>query len=460
MENTSKKQKLLRSVVAMILAVSMCFGMVGCAKQTSEDPSDSVVSSETTEPTDETQKPDSEDKDFEPTENGDPTSAVAKANYSITTAVPNDDNMKLAVGTFDGGEISNSELNVYFWMEFYNFMNSEMGSYAQMLGLDASKPLNLQASMSPANENDENSAAMSWEQYFLQSALKNCAYYKGLELEANANNFVLPEAYQSDLDSLEENVAASAKENNYESVDAFVQTSFGTGTTFADYKAYMTTYITAYAYYETVLTPQCEPSDDEVEAYFDENAESYKENNHLEKSELPNINVRHILITPAEEYSIDTDEDGTNDAYSDEEWAAAEEKANDVYAEWQKNPTEDNFGALAKEYTADGNGEQGGLYEDVYPGQMVSEFNDWCFDADRKVGDSGVVKTPFGYHVMFFSGKTDTFHWFETAKQDLTYESLGELSQSIADKHKIEFNCLNIVLCDVITANTAEEASE
>ena len=35
---------------------------------------------------------------------------------------------------------------------------------------------------------------------------------------------------------------------------------------------------------------------------------------------------------------------------------------------------------------------------------MVTEFNDWCFDSSRKTGDSGVVETPYGAHVMYFSG--------------------------------------------------------
>ena len=36
---------------------------------------------------------------------------------------------------------------------------------------------------------------------------------------------------------------------------------------------------------------------------------------------------------------------------------------------------------------------------------MVTEFNDWCFADGRAVGDSGIVKTSYGYHIMFFSGE-------------------------------------------------------
>ena len=33
---------------------------------------------------------------------------------------------------------------------------------------------------------------------------------------------------------------------------------------------------------------------------------------------------------------------------------------------------------------------------------MVTEFNDWCFDAARQPGDNDIVKTSYGYHIMYF----------------------------------------------------------
>ncbi|MBR2977814.1 MAG: peptidylprolyl isomerase, partial [Oscillospiraceae bacterium] len=51
------------------------------------------------------------------------------------------------------------------------------------------------------------------------------------------------------------------------------------------------------------------------------------------------------------------------------------------------------------------NAENGGLYENVTKGQMVRSFNDWCFDAARKPGDTGIVETEYGYHVMYFVGE-------------------------------------------------------
>lgn len=121
---------------------------------------------------------------------------------------------------------------------------------------------------------------------------------------------------------------------------------------------------------------------------------------------FPLVNVRHILVTPE---GGTTDESG-NTVYSDEEKAAAKAAAEDLLAQWQSGEaTEASFSALAEENTKDtGSASNGGLYENVYPGQMVTAFNDWCFDSSRKTGDTGIVETEYGYHIMFFVGNADT----------------------------------------------------
>ena len=83
-------------------------------------------------------------------------------------------------------------------------------------------------------------------------------------------------------------------------------------------------------------------------------------------------------------------------------------KAEEYKAEWEgMGATEENFAEVAAKYSADSNAAQGGIYENVFKGQMVAEFEDWCFD-DHKVGDTGIVETDFGYHIMFYSGDSKT----------------------------------------------------
>ncbi len=101
-------------------------------------------------------------------------------------------------------------------------------------------------------------------------------------------------------------------------------------------------------------------------------------------------NVRHILISVSD----------TSDETAMEE---ARAKADEILAEFDAgDKTAESFGELAKEYTDDSNGDEGGLYENITPGQMVTEFNDWCFDESRQPGDTGIVETSYGVHVMYF----------------------------------------------------------
>jgi parvulin-like peptidyl-prolyl isomerase len=40
---------------------------------------------------------------------------------------------------------------------------------------------------------------------------------------------------------------------------------------------------------------------------------------------------------------------------------------------------------------------------------MVEEFEDWCFADGRQVGDTGIVKTTYGYHLIYFSSIGDQY---------------------------------------------------
>ncbi|MFT3748877.1 MAG: peptidylprolyl isomerase [Agriterribacter sp.] len=58
-----------------------------------------------------------------------------------------------------------------------------------------------------------------------------------------------------------------------------------------------------------------------------------------------------------------------------------------------------SFVELAAKYSDDpGSKDKGGEYNYFPNGQMVKEFNDFCFEG--KTGDKGVVKTQFGYHYI------------------------------------------------------------
>ncbi|WP_300606681.1 peptidylprolyl isomerase [uncultured Oscillibacter sp.] len=121
------------------------------------------------------------------------------------------------------------------------------------------------------------------------------------------------------------------------------------------------------------------------------------------RDENPTIDIRHILV-PLGSGSIAEGEEGYEDQQAQLK-ADAHAKAEELLAQWQSGEaTEDSFAALALKESTDGSKYDGGLYTEVYQGRMVTEFNDWCFDAARQSGDTGVVDTQYGSHVMYFSG--------------------------------------------------------
>lgn len=134
-------------------------------------------------------------------------------------------------------------------------------------------------------------------------------------------------------------------------------------------------------------------------------------------SEVNTVNVRHILIKPET-----GDDSSSSDAKSatEEQWQDAYDKAKSILDEYNDGEkTAEAFGELAKSNSADSNASTGGLYENVTPNQMVATFNAWCFDSDRAAGDVAIVKTQYGYHVMYFESEGEYTVWQYTAQQAL-----------------------------------------
>lgn len=119
--------------------------------------------------------------------------------------------------------------------------------------------------------------------------------------------------------------------------------------------------------------------------------------------------VRHILVAP-ESGSNSSSSTSEKAEYTDEQWAAAKKKADSILANFNKtDKSEYEFAKLAEQYSTDSastssgsNDSFGGLYESVTLGQMVPDFEKWSIDDSRKYGDTGIVKSDYGYHIMFF----------------------------------------------------------
>ncbi len=148
------------------------------------------------------------------------------------------------------------------------------------------------------------------------------------------------------------------------------------------------------------------------------------------------VNVRHILIAP------ETDDDKSATDATEDQWKAAYSKAEEILNSWKSgDATEDSFAALAKEKTEDtGSKDNGGLYEAVIPGQMVNTFSAWCFDNGRKTGDTGIVRSTYGYHIMYFVGTTGEKIWEYNAKTALASADGASQSEKLEEEYTLKVN--------------------
>ena len=454
-------------------------------------------------------------------------------------------------------QISNAELN-YYYIDAVNNFYQNYGSYAALLGMDISKPLDEQ----------EVSEGITWADDFMASATQNAVSIYALADEAKANGFTLTEedlaSVDSSMDMLEFYAIYSY---GYTDLETYLKAMYGSGATIESFRAYYEmsllaqNYEISYSdnltytaddlaaaqaedynlyssysyntYYQSVSAFQPEEANEEQIALAQKMAES--EVNKLAEGTYASIeefdaaisamdinkdsttasygyddvvsssisatyaewvtdssreagdmtviantttdsegnetvsgyyvvyfvgsnnnefalaNVRHILVAP---------EGGTYDSetgvttYSDEEMALAKTVAEELYNEWKSGEaTEDSFAALANEKSADGDGTTGGLYENVYPGQMVTNFNDWCFAEGRKTGDTGIVESDYGYHIMFYVGDSDMTYRNYLITEDLRTTDVNEWFSNLIDSVAYETLDTKYISTDLVLSS-------
>ena len=151
-------------------------------------------------------------------------------------------------------------------------------------------------------------------------------------------------------------------------------------------------------------------------------------NDNLEKLS----NVRHILFN----FEGGTKDDKGNTTYSDAEKAAAKEKAEKLLQQWKDGEaTEESFIALVKDNTGDtASAETGGLYEEIHrESNYEPNFRAWAIDSSRKAGDTGIVDTSYGYHVMYYVGDDELSYRDFLITNDMTNEDMTKWYEGVLD---------------------------
>ncbi len=145
-------------------------------------------------------------------------------------------------------------------------------------------------------------------------------------------------------------------------------------------------------------------------------------------------NVQHILV----KFTGGTKDKTTGQTtYTEEEKKSAKLKAEAILDEFLKGEKQDSeaFTKLAKVKSEDtGSKDSGGLIEGIYrDSNYVQSFKDWALD-NRKPGDTGVIESEYGYHVMFYKEDGKLTYRDYMIDIDLTNERFEEWEKAIVEK--------------------------
>lgn len=183
--------------------------------------------------------------------------------------------------------------------------------------------------------------------------------------------------------------------------------------------------------------------DKDIEDYYNKNKEEFRI-----------VRASHILISNSNEHPEGehehTDGDNEHANLSKEEQKKLEEnkKANKKKALEILNKAKagEDFKALSDKYSDDtGAKETGGDLDYFSRGQMVTEFEEACFDKNFKPGEiyKDIVETSYGYHIIKKTDDkiTSLDECKDYIKEQVLYqEELSKFLESVLEKYNIEYH--------------------
>ena len=333
------------------------------------------------------------------------------------------------VATCGDEVLTNSQLQVYYWMQVFSFLQN-YSSYLSYFGLDYTQPLSEQMM----------SEDTTWEQYFLELSLDSWHRFQAMLIHAENTGFQMPATVDEYLAQLPQQMENTAATYGYESVDALLADDMGVGCDIDDYVYYMSLYAQNMEYLD-YLYGEMNPTQEQVRAFVEANAELMMNNYGVSLDSGKLVDIRHVLIQPE---GCEFNESGQVVA-TDEQWEACRVEAQALLDEWLAGAAdEESFAQLAMDHSVDGNATSGGIYTDVYEGQMVVDFENWCFDESRQSGDSGLVRTEFGYHIMYFIGAEEG--WLRYGPEAYITAACDEMVIKAVEEYPMEVDYKKIAL--------------
>ena len=286
-----------------------------------------------------------------------------------------------------GGETySAAEVSYYYRNAYNSVVNSQYASY---FSLDTSSSLSKQVMtdtdyMFLGVTREEDAEDMTWHEYFMNSAKTSLQYVAGILKDAQANDYTFTDEMQTELDELISTVKSYAQQAGV-SYSAYLKNLYGKNMTTSVFEDVQKETILA-SHYEQAYLDSLEYTDDEIDAYYAENKDSF---------DVVDYDYIQFKGTAAST----TDEDGNTVEPTEEEQAAAKEaakKAADEALERVRSG-ETDLEALAEEY------------EDIatfYSREGTTNYGDvvgeWLFEEGRQAGDSAVLENGSSYYLVLF----------------------------------------------------------
>ncbi len=324
--------------------------------------------------------------------------------YTGTTSV--------TVGNY---KFTNAEYQYYYTTAYNNF-TYQYGSYASLLGLDTSADLDEQTvqsslftmlgleipeSLQPADE--EETAEFTWDDYFRETALQNMAQVTAIWDAAVKAGYTLSEEAAEEINSTIASFETMATANNLRGADGYAAVIYGKGVT-----ASLVRELLERAYiaeeYSADIYESFEYSADEINAYYDENADAFD----AISFDYYLVEAEKVEVTETvtdEETGEETEE--TNEEVTDETMAEAKEEADSLLEAAQS-------GALSfAEAVAETMGDEAEATEikSLFGYSVTSGYGvmaEWLLDSAREPGDMAVLENEgVGYYVVCFNSRSD-----------------------------------------------------
>lgn len=421
--------------------------LAGCA---GKEPVETTVDTEPTETVEQTLPAPVMEAD------GDPESLLCKASYTVS-AEEMEETADAVAAVVGDAQLTNSQLQVWYWMEVAAY---QQAGYEN--GPDFSQPLDSQICKIAETE-------MSWQQYFLQKALD--AWHSNQALLLHSVDVPLPteaaygrdqklhdkyivgkpatsvlygyttayktnDLHQAWLNEIPAMLEALAAELGYADTEAMAQALTGAGGEALE--AWAELYNRGYMYFTTLTYYHTDVTAEETESYLAANPE-------VSGLSGKTMDIRQILLIPED---AQVAEDGTVTC-SEESWQACLDQAYEILDKHRSTylANEGTFANLAYQYTDDeGSKYNGGLYSGLQQGQLIPELDAWCFEDGRQSGDTQIIRTDYGCHILFIVDIQSVAQ--AEAEAALIYEKSAALISDAKQTYPVSVDFSKICLTD------------